>query len=36
MSNFQNAKNKFYKKMKNPFLLGDALNSKKILQNLLP
>uniref|UniRef100_A0A6C0HBQ5 Uncharacterized protein n=1 Tax=viral metagenome TaxID=1070528 RepID=A0A6C0HBQ5_9ZZZZ len=35
MSVFQNAIIKFYKKVKNPFLLVNALNNKKIRQNLL-
>jgi len=35
MSNFQNAIIKFYKKVKNPILLGNALNTKKIVLNLL-
>ena len=36
MSVFQNAIIKFYKKMKNPFLLVDDLNTKKIIKKLLP
>jgi hypothetical protein len=36
MSKIQNAIIKFYKKMKNPFLLVDALKPKKIRQKLLP
>uniref|UniRef100_A0A6C0HC59 Uncharacterized protein n=1 Tax=viral metagenome TaxID=1070528 RepID=A0A6C0HC59_9ZZZZ len=35
MSIFQKAIIKFYKKVKKPFSLIDALNTKKIRQNLL-